>query len=200
MDEKKLEILERASLVYMRLGVKSVTMDDLARELGISKKTIYRFFNDKDDLIKSIIELKVGMDSAICINCQKQSENSIDELLEVSKLVLEHFNNVNPTVFHDLKKYHSTAWEVMEKHKWEFVRNMILSNIKRGKEEGIYRNELDEEILSNLYVVNIEAIMDTRIFPWPEFKLQDAHIQHLHLFLHGMVSQKGLEYLKQKIK
>ena len=128
MDEKRLEILERATSVYMKFGIKSVTMDDLARELGISKKTIYKYFDDKNDLVKSIIEMKVEMDRAVCINCQQQSENAIDGLINVSKFVVEHVGNVNPTVFYDLQKYYKEAWKIMEKHKWEFVLSMIRQN------------------------------------------------------------------------
>merc|ERR1711907_199237 len=89
MDEKRLEILERATNVYMRLGIKSVTMDDLARELGISKKTIYKYFDDKSDLVRSIVQMKTEMDQAICMNCINQNGNAIDDLIQVSKLIAE---------------------------------------------------------------------------------------------------------------
>ena len=79
MDEKRLEILERAVAVYMKYGIKSVTMDDLSQELGMSKKTIYKYFADKNDLIQSIIEMKVGMDKAICQNGEQQPENAMDK-------------------------------------------------------------------------------------------------------------------------
>ena len=139
MDEKKLEILERASAVYMKFGIKSVTMDDLSRELGVSKKTIYKYFADKNDLVKLIIEMKVQMDQAVCINCSNQSENAIEDLINVSKFVIEHVGNVNPTVFYDLQKHYKDAWNIIEKHKWEFVLSMIKDNIERGIKEGIYR-------------------------------------------------------------
>lgn len=200
MDEKKLEILERASGVYMRLGIKSVTMDDLARELGISKKTIYKYFDDKDDLVRSIIELKVGMDSAICQNCQITSENAIDDLLNVSQLVVEHFSNINPTVFFDLRKYHPDAWQIMEKHKWGFVKEMIRKNIDRGIEDQLYRRSLNPDIIANLYVASTDALMDSRIFPWPQFKFQEVYSQMIKLHLHGMANEEGKKYLKQRLK
>jgi len=200
MDEKKLEILERASAVYMKYGIKTVTMDDLARELGISKKTIYKFFDDKNDLVRSIIEMKVSMDAAICVNCMQNSENAIDDLFNLSKLVVEHFSNINPAVFYDLRKYHPDAWEVMEKHKWEFVQSMIQENVERGIKENIYRKTLHPEIMSRLYVSSTDAILNSNIFPWPEFKFQEVFIEMIHFQLYGMVNDEGRKYLKQKLQ
>ena len=170
MDEKKLEILERASAVYMKFGIKSVTMDDLARELSVSKKTIYKYFNDKNDLVKSIIEMKVQMDSAICTNTALQSANAIEELIEISELVTKQFNNFNPIVFSDLKKFHKDAWAVIEAHKMSFVLNMITKNIERGIKEKIYRDNLNPAIVAKLYVASSDAAMNPEIFTWPEFK------------------------------
>ena len=200
MDEKRLEILERSSLVFMKYGIKSITMDDLARELGISKKTIYKYFKDKDDLVRSIIEMKVSMDAALCTNCQQNSVNAIDDLINVSKLVVEHFSNVNPTVFYDLKKYHNDAWEIMEKHKWDFVLSMIRANIERGIHENIYRDDLNAEIMSRLYVSSTDAIMNGDIFPWPEFKFQEVFAELIRFQINGMANENGKTYLLQNFK
>lgn len=199
MDEKRLEILERSSLVFKKYGIKSITMDDLARELGISKKTIYKYFRDKDDLVLSITNMKVSMDAALCKNCQQNSDNAIDDLINVSKLVVEHFSNVNPTFFYDLKKYHNDAWEIVEKHKWEFVLSMIRANIERGIQENIYRDDINIEIISKLYVNSTDAIMNGEIFPWPEFKFQEVFIELIHFQINGMANENGKAYLLQNI-
>jgi AcrR family transcriptional regulator len=200
MDEKRLEILERASAVYMKYGVKSVTMDDLSRELGMSKKTIYKYFDDKNDLVRSIIEMKIEMDMALCMNCVQQSENAIDDLINLSKLVVEHIGNINPTVFYDLRKYHPDAWQVMENHKWKFVLSMIKSNIERGIKENIYRSNLDPEIISRLYVASTDTILSGEVFPWPEFKFQEVFTEMIRFHIKGMANEKGIKYLKQRLK
>ena len=199
MDEKKLEILERAGAVYMKYGIKSVTMDDLTRELGMSKKTIYKYFSDKNDLIHSIIEMKVDMDKAICQNCAQQSENAIDELINISKIVVETIGNVNPAVFYDLQKYYKEAASIMHNHKWDFVLSMIQNNIERGINEGVYRNNLDEAIISRLYVASTDRVMNTEIFPWPQFNLAKVFTEMIRFHIRGMASDKGLQYLKQKM-
>lgn len=199
MDEKKLEILERASAVYMKFGIKSVTMDDLARELSVSKKTIYKYFNDKNDLVKSIIEMKVQMDSAICTNTALQSVNAIEELIEISELVTKQFNNFNPIVFSDLKKFHKDAWAVIEAHKMSFVLNMITKNIERGIKEKIYRDNLNPAIAAKLYVASSDAAMNPEIFTWPEFKFQDVFLEMIRLQINGMANDTGRAFLKQKL-
>jgi len=197
MDEKRLEILERASSVYMKYGVKSVTMDDLSRELAMSKKTIYKYFDDKNDLVKSIIEMKVEMDTAVCINCSQQSENAIEDLINVSKFVVEHVGNVNPTVFYDLRKYYKDAWQILEDHKWEFVLSMIKTNIERGIKEGIYRDNMNVDVIARLYVASTDNIMNSEIFPWPDFKFQEVFTEMIRLHIKGMANEKGIKYLKQ---
>ncbi|MDG1777219.1 MAG: TetR/AcrR family transcriptional regulator [Crocinitomicaceae bacterium] len=200
MNEKKIEILERASAVYMKFGIKSVTMDDLARELSISKKTIYKYFNDKDDLVTSIIEMKVQMDSAICGNSAIQADNAIDELIQISEIVTQQFNNFNPIVFLDLKKFHQNAWQILENHKNTFVLQMITQNIERGVREKVYRNNLNIPITAKLYLASKEAVMDLEIFAWPEFKFHDVFLEMMCLQLNGMANDKGRLYLKTKFK
>jgi AcrR family transcriptional regulator len=200
MDEKRLEILERASAVYMKFGIKSVTMDDLSRELGVSKKTIYKYFADKNDLVKSIIEMKIQMDQAVCLNSTNQSENAIEDLICVNKFVVEHMGNVNPTVFYDLQKHYKEAWDIIEKHKWEFVLSMIKTNIERGIKEGIYRDNLNVEVIARLYVASTENIMNSAIFPWPEFKFQEVFTEMIRFHLKGMANDEGFKYIKQKMK
>lgn len=199
MEDKKLEILERASAVFIRYGIKSVTMDDLARELGMSKKTIYKYFSDKNQLVVSIIEMKLEMDQALCLNNQSQSQNAIDDIISMSTLILEQLNNVNPTVFFDIKKYHSEASKLLHDHKWNFLLSIITANIERGKAEGFYKKDLETDIISRLYMSNMEVILNGTIFPWPEFQIQDLIKTKIKFHLYGLVNDKGREYLKTKL-
>lgn len=200
MEEKKLEIMERASAVFMKYGLKSVTMDDLARELGMSKKTIYKYFQDKTDMINSIIRLKLDMDKALCMNCQQNSENAIDDLINVSRQVIENIGNVNPAVFYDLKRYYPEAWQIMQNHKWEFVLNMTRENISRGKSEGIYRDNLDTEVVARLYVGITDIILNGEIFPWPEFRFENVFREFIRFQIRGMANEKGVAYLQKHFK
>ena len=104
MNSKKVDILERASQVFMKLGIKSVTMDDMANQLGISKKTLYNHFTDKSELVEDIIKAKLTEDRMAFQKASENAINAIDELFMVSKFVIETFKSVNPIVFYDLKK------------------------------------------------------------------------------------------------
>lgn len=200
MDDKKRDLLERSAGVFLRMGIKSVTMDDLCRELGISKKTIYKYFNDKNELVKEIIQSKVDLDCAIVCNFHKKGQNAIDDLFTISEFLTEQLKNVTPSIFFDLKKYHPEAWAILEQHKWNFVRNAIKENIERGIEEGLYRKSVDPEVLSTLHVSNTDLFMNTTLFPWPQYKFQDVYLQITYQHLFGLANSAGREYLKQKIK
>ena len=199
MDEKRLEILERVSIIYMKYGIKSITMDDLARELAISKKTIYRYFKDKNQLVHSIIEMKIKMDQAICTNNAQQSISAIEEMFSVMRFVMENIGNINPTVFYDLQKYHPHTWKVIEDHKWIFVLNMITKNIERGIKEGVYRKNLITTIIAKQYVVSTDMIMNPSIFPWPEFQFDVLFKEIMEFQLNGMVNEKGRILLSKSL-
>lgn len=197
MDPKKLEILERSSAVFMKYGIKSVTMDDLCRELGVSKKTIYKYFEDKTELVVSIIQLKIEMDKQICVISTESAENAIESLVSISKVVIEHLANVNPSVFMDLRKHYPAAMKIMHDHKWEFVLENIKENIIRGKKENLYRDNLNPEIISRFYVSTLDAIMDGEVYPWPEFKTDELLTEILRFQIRGLANDNGIKYLKE---
>lgn len=199
MDEKKLEILERATAVYMKFGIKSVTMDDLSRELSMSKKTIYKYFSDKTELVNDIISMKVQMDQALCINSTQQASNAIEDLLSITETVTENIGNINPIVFLDLQKHFPEAWGIIKRHKWDFVLATIQENIKRGISEGLYRKDINPIIIGRQYVVSMDMIMNPEIFPWSEFRFEDLFTEVMRFQLNGMANEKGRELLKKTL-
>ena len=118
----------------MKLGIKSVTMDDMAKQLGISKKTLYNHFTDKSELVEDIIKAKLTEDRMAFQKASENDINTIDELFMVSKFVIETFKSVNPTVFYDLKKL--SAMATFDRPQMEFVYNEFLKNIEKGMREG----------------------------------------------------------------
>ena len=174
-------------------------MDDLARELGISKKTIYKYFDDKDHLVYSILENKIEMEKETCHGCTVNSENAVEEMIAVSKSVIENIGNINPSVFYDLQKYHIDAWKIINDHKWDYVLNMMMTNIKRGIEEKIYRSDINEEIIGRQYVVVTDMIMNPDIFPWPTFKIDELFDEVIRFQLNGMVNEAGRKILNKAL-
>lgn len=199
MEEKAIEIIQRATVIFTRFGIKSVTMDDVARELGISKKTLYKHFKDKNELIVKGVQMKIDADEQQCGNVSCSEGNAIDELFSISEFVVQNLANINPSVIFELKKYHPEAFEILNKHKWEFVLKTIRKNILRGIEEGIYRDNMDPEIIARLYVGSTDLIMEGSIYPWPEFKVDKVYLEILRFQVRGLANKKGIEYLTNKI-
>ena len=197
MDQKKLELLERSSAVFMKYGLKSVTMDDLCREIGVSKKTIYKYFEDKNALVMTIIQFKIELDKQACKICVNSADNAIESLVNISKIVIEQLGNVNPSVFLDLRKHYPAAWKLMKDHKWEFVLDNIRENIIRGKSENLYRENLNPEIISRYYVSSMDTIMDGQVYPYPEFKTDEILAEVLKFHIRGLANDDGIKYLKE---
>ncbi len=196
MDKKKLDIIERSSLIYLKYGIKSVTMDDLANHLGVSKKTIYKYFEDKNDLIVTMIKRTLEFEEKMCQKIQSHTENALEALIQISRMVVERVNNVNPAIFYDLKKHHNEAWQILEDHKWNFVLTAISRNINRGIEEKYYRDDLNVEVIARLYVSTFDTIMNTDVYKWPDFQFQDLFKEIMRFQFHGLVNENGKNYLK----
>lgn len=200
MESKALEILEKSAEVFMKFGVKAVTMDDLARELGVSKKTIYKYFDDKKELVKQIVIMKTELDKQLCIQAQRDSNNAIDELFMMSQFVQEMFGDVHTSVFFDLQKYFKEAWDIMETHKNTYVRSLIEENILRGIKEGFFREDLKADVIATAYFASMNVLFDGVSFASSGYSLSEIFIEIVRFQIRGMASEKGLEYLKEKIK
>ena len=193
-------ILEKASILFMRNGVRSVTMDDLAKDLSMSKKTFYKYFKNKNELVVKILEIKIEEDKQFCEECIENAENAIDELIQMSKFISMMFHDVPSSVFYDLSKYHPEAWKLLHEHKNNYVRNQISQNIERGKREGLYREKLNKDIISTVYIASMDAVFDGQSFIKTKLNLGDILIEIIRFQIRGMVNHNGLEYLKERIK
>lgn len=200
MDSKKIEILEKATEIFLRYGIKSVTMDDMARELGISKKTLYNYFKDKNDLVVQIISIKTEYDRCQCMKVKTDAENAIDELFEINRYVSSMMKNIHPSVFYDLKKFHSQASELLHQHKWKFVKETFLENIVRGKREGLYREDMADEIVATIYVGATDLISGGEAFAHMEQTSDQIFYEIIRFHMFGLVNEKGRKYLINRLK
>lgn len=200
MDEKTKEILDKAAAVFLRFGIKSVTMDDMARELGISKKTLYVHFKDKNELVSQILSEKINEDQQTCCMVQKDAENAIDEMFGIISFVIENVGKINPSVFLDLQKYHADAWDLITKHKHTFIHQTIMKNIERGISEGIYREELNSDIIARIFIGMTDLLFDGKTFPWPEYTLTKLYQEIVSFQIYGMANINGINYLTSKMQ
>jgi TetR/AcrR family transcriptional regulator, cholesterol catabolism regulator len=200
MNEDMDTILERIQCLYRKYGIKSVTMDDVSRELGISKKTLYQHFTDKNDLVIKIVELEVKKRTESFEEIFSRNLNAIEELIELNRLAHLMIKDYSPVIEYDMKKYYPFAYERIQQVKNSKMYRIILQNMKKGKAEGIFRQDLNEEIIAKLHVSRIMAASDNTLFT-PEEIHSIAFFREFFIYhIRGIANEKGLEILEKCLK
>jgi len=196
MTDENLDILKKVFELYIKYGIKSVTMDDVAHELGISKKTLYQIVKDKQDLVQQVVaaERKCQMKSFEKIMGSKL--NAIEQLIVVIRTVNKVMEENSPTYLYDLKKYYPDLFKIFREEGRQKMYNSMVANIKQGKKEGLYRKDLDEVIIAKLYLTRVEAIQDSEIFTESEIHSSEFFREVLIYHIRGMASENGLEVLE----
>lgn len=198
--EKESKIVESATQIFMRYGIKSINMDDMARHLGISKKTLYLYVKDKEDLVrKSVLSFCTREDKEIREICHR-GLNAIDESLEIMKWVLGVLRNIHPAVSFDLDKYHPDISVAMKQNRHRAIYDCIRLNMRKGQREGLYRKDFNAEIIAKVYMSRMDVIFDQELFPMENFSLSEIYKEIFKYHIRGIASAEGLEYLKEKSK
>ena len=198
--EKEQQLVEGAMSIFMRFGIKSVNMDDVARQLGVSKKTLYLYFKDKEDLLSKVVERHSSEEQASIAGIISKKLSAIEEMFEIMHWVLSILSKIHPSVKFDLEKYHPQLGNAMKIERAQVVHGCILNNLKKGKKEGTYRKDLDAEIITRIYLARIDAFLDPAIFPFDRFKPVDVYKQLFQYHIHGIASEKGIVQLETIMK
>ena len=196
-------ILDKAQELFFRYGVKSVTMDDIARELGISKKTIYQHFEDKNAMVFAGVEHHFECDRTLAEQMQINAPDPIAEVVMASEMMRQTMSGMNPTAIFDIKKYYPQAWDLFSKYKKEFILNLVKKNLRKGVEMGLYRPSVNVEVIARLRLEQIEMGLDPHIFPLGQFNPLETQLELLDHFLRGIVTLEGLNlyeiYLEKQL-
>ncbi|MCP4551500.1 MAG: TetR/AcrR family transcriptional regulator [Bacteroidetes bacterium] len=196
MNNKELNILERSFLLFQKYGIKSVTMDDICSEIGISKKTVYQYFSDKAALVKKIIENEFCRISESIDRIMNDNINAIEQLIALNQFLNSEHKAYKPAMVFDLRKYFPEIYYSIKKKKRDHTLKAILSNLKKGKKEGLYRLEMDDQIIAKLYVFRIENIMENDIFSFEEMTSEKFVNEIFNFHIHGIINEKGIKFLK----
>ena len=181
----------------MRYGCKSVTMDDIARHLAVSKKTLYQFYKDKDEIITTFARKEFECEKGCMKDITAGAVDAIDEVMRISRHIRQTFAKMNPGLLYEMQKYHTEAWEVYADFRQSAVAEHIQSNLERGIREGLYRDTIDVNILTRLRLELIQLAFDPRVFPPAQFGLVEIQMQIMEMFVRGIASARGLEVLDQ---
>ncbi len=200
MEQKLNYILAKSYELFNKYGIRSITMDDVCRELGISKKTLYEYIENKEDLVRKFVESDVKRREDDFQQIFNMKYNAIEELFEVHKLIKQMIKEYNPSTEFDLKKYYPEIFKDIKKGKREKMFEAVLNNLIKGKQEGLYRHELDENIIAKLYVSRIESTCENDIFTEKEYKspafINDIIVYHIR----GIANKKGIDVLEHILK
>ena len=188
-------IIEGGEELFLKAGIKSVTMDDIAKHLGMSKKTIYQFFKDKNELVIALVKKKLKDDEDQICSIIGQSANVIEEMINMMKASEEMFARINPIVIHDMQKYHPDAWKLFQNFKADVLIHTLEELLTKGIEQGYIRPDVNVKILARMRVSQVEMGFDTRIFPISDFSTWKVQYQFLEHFNYGICTLKGWQAL-----
>ncbi|WP_240676076.1 TetR/AcrR family transcriptional regulator [Botryobacter ruber] len=184
-------IVKGAFELFCQKGIKSVSMDEVAQHLSMSKKTIYKWFSNKDEMVFAAFRVFLENHTSSCECFIQHAENAIDEQFKIMEVTREIFANIHPVIFHDLQKYHAGSWQMWQKHKADFILGKIKENLERGMKEGLFRTDLDIEVVSRLRLTMIEVPFDRHIFPPHKFELHHVQESNLEIYMLGIATLKG---------
>jgi len=196
MSQKE-RILNDALDLFLKAGIKSVTMDDIAKHLGMSKKTIYQFFKDKNELVSELVKKKVQEDEDEMCGIIKQSDNVIEAMLNMMKCSEELLSRINPIIIHDLQKYHSEAWKEFKNFKAGVLVRILEDLLTKGIAEGYIRPDIDVKILARMRMTQVEMGFNQELFPVAEFSPWKVQTQFLEHFNYGICTLEGYKLLNQ---
>ncbi len=192
-------ILKTASELFIKYGLRSISMDDIAHHLGVSKKTIYQYFKDKDQIVTLTMSQYLQQEKATLTNIGKQSEDPIDLLLRVHQFLKRNVSETTANLVFELQKYHQKAWALMQEFRKEYLFNIVKDNIVDGVKEGVFRPEIDPEIATRMRLEQASMAFNSDIFPRTKFDFKSVADCILDHFVWGIATEKGRKlYQKRK--
>lgn len=199
-EQIRAKILQGASELFLKYGFKSITMDDIAREVGISKKTLYQHFEDKTGLVELAVEGYLNAEKNFCCTLEDEEQNPIDFMLKISASLSDKKKQINQSVLFDLKKYFKSSWDKLNNFRIEFTYNQILANLKKGKKEGYYIDSIHEAMIARFYIHLVDYLLNPEVQTEESWNLKELQSEMLHYHLRGITTEKGRKYMEAQLE
>jgi AcrR family transcriptional regulator len=193
------KIIEKATEMYLTFGFKSVTMDDIASKMGISKKTIYQHFENKTDLVEAVTMHLFDTISCGIDDIQAQSQNPIEELFTIKNFILKNLKNESASPIYQLKKYYPQIHKSLTSRQFEKMGDCVFANLRQGIELELYRNDINLELIGRFYFAGMTSIKDAELFNPIQFSSKDVQEVYLEYHVRGIATPKGIAVLEQLI-
>jgi len=190
------KIMDKSDELMLRLGVRTVTMDMLAKELGISKKTIYQYFINKAALVHACVARDLEKSQQYISLQIDDSRDAVEELVNISAYFVEQFRQMQSGIMFELEWHYTDSWELIVEHKMGFALGVINANLARGIKEGLYRKDINKDMVAKFYIGNTDMIFNQQFFPYPQYKITEIYLEVVNNHLHAIATQDGLEKFK----
>lgn len=194
------EYLIQISQMFMKYGIKSITMNDVASNLGISKKTLYQFVSNKDALVNEVINWYLEKEQRLVDDIIRSNNHAIEEFVALFKQSCVQLREMNTATIYDLQKYHPQAWAKFQDYLNGCVRQHIISNLQKGIKQACYRNDLSVEIVADIYILSIQRVQTIAIDKKADYSFINIYKEYVNYHIHGILSPSGFEsYLQLNI-
>ncbi|MEY2792746.1 MAG: hypothetical protein RJA76_738 [Bacteroidota bacterium] len=186
-------ILEGATKLFFRFGVKSITMDSIAADLGISKKTIYQHFPDKDTLVNEVVSAFIEKDLAQWKELDEKYSDVIEKMFRSFDIVKETLTEINPRLMFEVQKYHPDAFDIFKQYENDVMYTHLVNDLKNGIENGYFRSELSIELIAKVRMAEIHMLFNPELFESNKMSVFELHLEFLDYFMRGIMTEKGLK-------
>ncbi|GEP95062.1 TetR/AcrR family transcriptional regulator [Chitinophaga cymbidii] len=190
-------ILETALRLFRTYGIKSITMQDIARECGISKKTVYEHFADKSELVDSFTEFLTNTHCTSMKTACAEGHDAVEELVLSLRQTELLVKSINPILLFELEKYHPTAWKKITDFKQQFITQTIKDNLERGIREGLYRSNIRIHIIAHMRLMQLDSAFNPLHFPATEFDIHEVMYEVTEHYIHGIATPEGHRLAEQ---
>jgi len=194
------KICKYAEKLFMRYGIKSITMDDVSRELSISKKTLYQYVEDKDDLVKKTISLHLEEIDKMVIAVFSQEGNAIQQMLNIGNMMVGMHKEVGQGLIFDLKKYHSESYIMLTEHREKTMFTQIVQNIHLGIKQKLYKKEVNVDITTGFYMALVFNCIDSEVSILQKNSFNEKYTTLIHYHLNAICTSEGIDYLNKNKK
>lgn len=195
----KEQIIDKSCELFLNFGFKSVTMDEIASAMGVSKKTIYKYFSNKTSLVSSVTNSMFEKISCGISQVCELNMNPIDEIFSIKKLVMEHLKDEKSSPQYQLQKYYPKLFTSLKQKQFQLMQKCVVENLENGINLGLYRENLDIDFISRIYFVGITGIKDQDMFPLKNYAMKILMNQYLEYHLRGICTTKGLTQLEKQL-
>lgn len=195
--EAKERILGKAADLFCRYGIRTITMDEIASQLGISKKTIYQFFADKDDIVSAVIDQEIRHNESECNRFRDVARDAVHQIFLALESLEEMLKYTNPLMLYDLEKHHPRSYVKLKEYKYRFLYQILMGNLEWGISEGLYRPQIDKDIVAKCRIESAFLVFNPDVFPHGRYRISEVNFELAMLFLHGVVTEKGKKLIEK---